>query len=89
MSGLPTRSLGRHGPKVTGIGLGLMGLSVEAAYGKYGGEEERFEVLDRALAIGETFWDSSDVYGDSEDLLGRWFKKTGKRNEVRGISAAL
>ena len=39
-------------------------------------------VLDRALELGENFWDSGDVYGDSEDLLGRWFAKTGKRDQI-------
>ena len=23
-----------------------------------------------------------DVYGDSEDLIGKWFKRTGKRNDI-------
>jgi len=26
--------------------------------------------------------DTANTYGDSEDLLGKWFKKTGKRNEI-------
>jgi aryl-alcohol dehydrogenase-like predicted oxidoreductase len=26
--------------------------------------------------------DSADVYGESEDLLGKWFKRTGKRDEI-------
>jgi aryl-alcohol dehydrogenase-like predicted oxidoreductase len=40
-------------------------------------DEERFAVLDKALALGETFWDTADVYFDNEDLLGNWFKRTG------------
>jgi aryl-alcohol dehydrogenase-like predicted oxidoreductase len=24
----------------------------------------------------------ADIYGDSEELLGKWFKRTGKRNEI-------
>ncbi|KAF3765340.1 Aldo/keto reductase [Cryphonectria parasitica EP155] len=69
---LPTRKLGRNGPEVTALGLGLMGLS--NAYGDAGTDEERFKFLDRAWELGCTFWDSSDLYGDSEDLLGKWFK---------------
>jgi aryl-alcohol dehydrogenase-like predicted oxidoreductase len=33
-----------------------MGLS--AFYGGYESDEKRFEVLDRAIELGETFWDS-------------------------------
>jgi aryl-alcohol dehydrogenase-like predicted oxidoreductase len=57
-----------------------MGLS--AFYGKPESDEARFPVLDRECELGETFWDSADVYGDSEDLLAKWFKRTGKRDEI-------
>lgn len=77
---LPTRKLGKNGPQVTAVGLGLMGLS--AFYGEPGSDEERFKFLDRAYELGETFWDSADMYMDSEDLLGKWFKRTGKRSEI-------
>ena len=30
------------------------------------------QVLDAALEEGCTFWDSADVYGDNEDLIGKW-----------------
>jgi aryl-alcohol dehydrogenase-like predicted oxidoreductase len=36
-----------------------MGLS--SGYGSVGSNEERFKILDRALELGSTFWDSSDV----------------------------
>lgn len=62
------------------MGFGTMGLS--SLYGAVGSDEERFEVLDRAFELGEDFWDTADMYGDSEDLIGKWFKRTGKRNEV-------
>ena len=32
--------------------------------------------------MGETNWDSADVYMDNEDLIGKWFKRTGKRDEI-------
>lgn len=31
-------------------------------------------MLDRAWEIGATNWDTANVYGDSEDLIGKWFK---------------
>lgn len=80
MPQLPTRKLGKNGPEVCALGFGAMGLS--AFYGKPEADEERFKVLDRALELGETFWDSADMYQDSEDLIGKWFKRTGKRDEV-------
>uniref|UniRef100_A0A8H7N3H6 NADP-dependent oxidoreductase domain-containing protein n=1 Tax=Bionectria ochroleuca TaxID=29856 RepID=A0A8H7N3H6_BIOOC len=75
-----TRKLGQHGPTIPAIGLGLMGLSV--FYGKPGSDEERFTLLDKALELGATHWDSAALYGDSEVLLGKWFKRTGKRDQI-------
>ncbi|KAL8764593.1 MAG: hypothetical protein Q9209_007962 [Squamulea sp. 1 TL-2023] len=81
MSGkLPTRQLGKNGPPVTALGFGAMGLS--AFYGAPASDEERFKLLDRAYELGETNWDSADIYMDSEDLIGKWFQRTGKRNDI-------
>ncbi|KAI9815130.1 MAG: hypothetical protein M1827_002973 [Pycnora praestabilis] len=77
---LPTRQLGKNGPHVTALGFGAMGLS--AFYGTPESDEERFKVLDRAYEKGELNWDSADIYADNEDLIGKWFKRTGKRNEI-------
>jgi aryl-alcohol dehydrogenase-like predicted oxidoreductase len=63
------------------MGFGLMGLSY-TTYGSVPSDEERFAILDRAYELGSTFWDSADLYGDSEELVGRWFKRTGKRSEI-------
>jgi aryl-alcohol dehydrogenase-like predicted oxidoreductase len=56
---LPTRQLGKSGPKVSALGFGAMGLS--ASYGKIQDNDTRFTVLDSALELGSTFWDTSDV----------------------------
>jgi aryl-alcohol dehydrogenase-like predicted oxidoreductase len=77
---LPTRKLGRNGPPVTAIGAGLMSLG--SPYGPAGSDEQRFAYLDGLLELGVTFWDTADRYGDVEDLLGKWFTRTGKRSEV-------
>ena len=77
---LPTRQLGTDGPHVTALGFGAMGLS--AFYGKTESDEERLKFLDRVYELGETNWDSADMYADSEDLIGKWFKRTGKRNDI-------
>ncbi|KAF7290833.1 Aldo-ket-red domain-containing protein [Mycena indigotica] len=62
------------------IGFGAMGIS--AFYGAVEPDEERFKVLDAAHASGSTFWDTADIYADSEELLGKWFKRTGKRADI-------
>ena len=77
---LATRPLGRNGPQVTALGFGAMGLSI--AYGAPQSDEERFKILDRAHELGQRFWDSADVYADNEDLLSKWFTRTGFRDDI-------
>jgi len=78
---LATRKLGKNGPEVTRLGFGAMGLS--AFYGPKKEDKERFAVLDSAYENGELFWDSANIYGDSEDLIGRWFEANpDKRKNV-------
>ncbi|KAL9090667.1 MAG: hypothetical protein Q9165_005155 [Trypethelium subeluteriae] len=77
----PSRKLGKNGPNVPALGFGLMGMSLPH-YGSLESDAERFKLLDRAVELGATFWDSSDLYGDNEELLGKWFRRTGKRNEI-------
>jgi len=68
-SSFPTQKFGKNGPQVTQLGFGTMGLS--AFYGKPKPDEERYALLDHIYNAGELFWDSADMYQDSEDLLGR------------------
>lgn len=67
---LPTRQLGKDGPQVTALGIGLMGLS--AFYGSTESDEERLKFLDYVYASGQRFWDTADMYGDNEDLLRKY-----------------
>ncbi|KAI5928126.1 putative aldo-keto reductase [Camillea tinctor] len=78
---IPHYPLGKNGPSVPALGFGLMDLS-HKAYGSVPGEEELLSVLDRAFELGSTFWDTSDLYGDNETLVGNWFKRTGKRDQI-------
>ncbi|KAK5700097.1 hypothetical protein LTR97_006232 [Elasticomyces elasticus] len=57
-----------------------MNLSL-ASYGKLDNDEHRFKVLDRVFEVGATFWDTANMYGDSEDLVGKWFKRDPTRRE--------
>lgn len=77
---VPTRSLGRDGPLVQAVGFGAM--SFGGVYGQTATSAEKLQVLDRAYEIGERFWDTADVYGDSEDCIGEWFAKSGKRDDI-------
>lgn len=51
--------LGKNGPLIPQLGLGLMGLSL-GMYGAIPSDEERFAFLDRALELGEVFWDTAE-----------------------------
>lgn len=55
---LPTRPLGKDGPQVPRLGLGLMGASI--VYGLPASDEERLAFLSKAYDIGEVFWDSGE-----------------------------
>ena len=73
--------MGRDGPQVTAIGFGLM--SIGGVYGPRGSDEERMALLDRAYEIGEWFWDTADIYFDSEDLIGKWIHTNpGKAKDI-------
>ena len=62
---------------VSALGLGCMGMST--GYGQPD-DAESLRTLDRALDLGITFYDTADIYGANEDLLGTWLK--GKRDRV-------
>lgn len=65
------RTLGRTGLRVSVLGQGCGGPSVLGA--NYGWEEtQRGAVIQQALELGLTFFDTSQAYGDSQELLGRW-----------------
>ncbi|KAJ6459849.1 NADP-dependent oxidoreductase domain-containing protein [Mycena sanguinolenta] len=74
----PTRKIGNS--TFPAIGFGAMGIA--AFYGAVESDEERFKVLDAAYAAGCTFWDTAEVYNDSEELIGKWLKRTGKRADI-------
>ncbi|KAL4789669.1 NADP-dependent oxidoreductase domain-containing protein [Aspergillus venezuelensis] len=70
---IPTRALGRYGPQVSAVGFGLM--SIGGVYGAAPSDEERLALLDHAHSIGQWFWDTADIYQDSEDIIGAWRAK--------------
>src|SRR2546426_7963107 len=73
------RTLGVHGPEVSEIGLGCMGMS--AFYGTADQGEAR-ATIERALDLGCNFLDTSDMYGPftNERLVGSAI--AARRDEV-------
>ena len=74
-----TRTLGRNGLTVSSVGLGCMGMS--QMYGA-ADRQESIAAIHRALDLGVTFLDTSDVYGEghNEELVGEAI--AGRRDEV-------
>jgi aryl-alcohol dehydrogenase-like predicted oxidoreductase len=82
---LSLRPLGRSGLDVSPICLGgnVFGWTVD--------ESMSFRLLDAWVDAGMNFVDTADVYsrwvpghvgGESETILGKWFRQSGKRNRV-------
>lgn len=79
------RKLGRSGLEVPPIVLGTN------VYGWTVSEADAFHQFDRALSLGLNFVDTADVYsrwvpghqgGESESIIGKWLKKSGRRHDV-------
>jgi aryl-alcohol dehydrogenase-like predicted oxidoreductase len=78
--------LGRTGEHVSQLALGcmIMGTSTD--------EPTSFRILDEYVDAGGTFLDTANCYawwhrrgslgGESEELLGRWFARSGRRDDV-------
>ena len=82
---METRALGRSGLKVTPLMLG------GNVFGWTADEQTSFRILDRFVDAGGNFIDTADVYsrwaeghtgGESETILGKWFRTSGKRDKV-------
>ena len=67
---MKTRKLGAHGPIVSELGFGCMGLSF--GYGPAVSHEHGINVIRRAYDLGVTFFDTAEAYaqGANEALLG-------------------
>ena len=79
------KKLGNTDIKVSTICLGTM------TWGEQNTQNEGFEQMDYALDQGVNFWDTAEIYsvppreetyGDTEVIIGNWFEKTKKRDQV-------
>jgi aryl-alcohol dehydrogenase-like predicted oxidoreductase len=80
--------LGRSGLMVSRIGLGTM------AFGYTAEESTSFAIMDAAIEAGINYFDTADVYGGpqtadmakgfgvSEEIIGRWLKRSGHRDDI-------
>ena len=78
--------LGRTGIKVSEICLGTM------TWGNQNSEAEAHEQMDYAVAQGINFFDTAEMYptnptspetqGRTEEYIGNWFARTGRRKDV-------
>ncbi|TDH38879.1 aldo/keto reductase [Pseudohoeflea suaedae] len=78
--------LGRTGMTVSEICLGTM------TFDEQNTEAEGHAQMDRALDAGVNFFDTAELYptcplradtqGKTEEILGSWFRKSGKRDEI-------
>ncbi|KAI8898959.1 NADP-dependent oxidoreductase domain-containing protein, partial [Globomyces pollinis-pini] len=75
------RQLGKNGPLVSPIGLGAMGMSAFYTTNTTS-DDENLKVLNAAIDMGCTFWDTADIYGPftNEELIAKVLKT--RRNEV-------
>jgi len=65
---MENRRLGTGGLEVSALGLGCMGMSF--GYGPAADQREMIALIRRAVEKGVTFFDTAEVYGDNEELLG-------------------
>ena len=74
------RQLGEHGPTVSALGLGTMGMSA-GIYGEVD-DEESIATIHHALDLGITLIDTANIYGEghNERLVGRAISE--RRDEV-------
>ncbi|MCL2831424.1 MAG: aldo/keto reductase, partial [Betaproteobacteria bacterium] len=73
------RTLGKNGPQVSALGLGCMGMS--DFYGEHD-DAQSIATIHRALDLGVTLLDTSDMYGPhtNEILVGKAI--AGRRHQV-------
>ena len=73
------RKLGQLGLEVSAIGLGCMGMS--QSYPPFPEKREMVELVRKAVDMGETFFDTSELYGmyTNEELVGEALEPYRKR----------
>jgi len=74
--------MGKANVEVSRICLGTM------HFGPKTDKKDAFRIMDKALDMGINFFDTANIYGRdkgpgaTEEIVGEWFEKSGKRNQV-------
>ena len=70
--------------------LGRIGLGC-VTFGREIDEESAFRIMDRAMDLGITLFDTAEAYGggESEKIVGRWLQSRGVRRDVVLLTKAL
>src|SRR5690242_15194738 len=80
--------VGRSGLRVSRVGLGTMNFGYDVD------EASSFEIMNAAIDAGINFFDTADVYGGpqtadmakgygiSEEIIGRWLRRSGRRDDI-------
>ena len=81
---MPYRRLGQSGFQASCIGLGTWKFGYpETGDSSRVDEKIAFQILDKAIDLGVTFWDTANRYnngsGNSERLIGRWLKNNPRQ----------
>src|SRR5688500_11134818 len=76
---IPTRTLGGS-IDVGAVGFGAMSYALPYGQTATSSTNRPEDLIARALELGVTLIDTADVYGDSEEIIGRAI--AGRRNEV-------
>lgn len=79
-NGMPYLYLGNSGLRVSKVGLGTWKMGYpETGDGSRVDEKKSFELFNRAVELGVTFWDTANRYnaasGNSERIIGKWFEQ--------------
>lgn len=64
------------------MGLRIDSVVPRRTHGRNCSANEQFKALDTAYGRGYTFWDIMSKFPDTEELVGKWFEKTGKRPDI-------
>lgn len=68
VAAMQKRTLGNSGLEVSALGLGCMGMSW--SYGPPKDKKEMIALIHAAVDRGVTFFDTAEVYGNNEELVG-------------------
>ncbi|MFF2523460.1 aldo/keto reductase [Streptomyces liangshanensis] len=77
---IPQRVLGTAGPTVGAVGYGAMSFAKPYGQTDHDTDDTPYDLIGRALDLGVTLIDTADIYGPSEEIIGK--AVAGRREQV-------